>query len=80
MTGEQMEQLLQDPAPLKYAYTLDAQMGIDYLIDNLIARANAYGLEDVVDELQDAMDKVRDAADAIFYYEGKDNREVTYGK
>ena len=60
-TGEQMEQLLQKPAPLKYAYTYDAQMGIDYLIDNLIARAKEYGLDDVVDELNDAMDKVRDA-------------------
>lgn len=79
-TGEQMQELLQDPTVLKYAYTWDAQMGIDYLIDNLIARANAYGLEDIVDELQDAMDAVRDAADGIFYYEGKDNREVTYGK
>lgn len=79
-TGEQMQELLQDPTVLKYAYTCDAEMGIDYLIDNLIARANAYGLEDAVDELHDAMDKVRDAADTIFYYEGKDDREVTYGK
>ena len=80
MTGEQMQELLQDPTVLKYAYTRDAEMGIDCLIDNLIARANAYGLEDIVDELQDAMDTVRDAADTISYYEGKDNMEVTYGK
>ena len=79
-TGEQMQELLQDPSVLKYAYTGGAEIGIDYLIDNLIARANAYGLEDIVDELQGAMDTVRDAADTIFYYEGKDNREVTYGK
>lgn len=39
MTGEQMKELLQDPTPLKYAYTYDAQMGIDYLSDSLIARA-----------------------------------------
>ena len=75
-----MEQLLQDPAPLKYAYTRDAEMGIDYLIDNLIARAKVYGLDDIVDELNDAMDKVRDAADAIVYFEGKSDKEVTYGK
>lgn len=80
MTGEQMQELLQDPTAFKYAYTWDAEMGIDYLIDNLIARANAYGLEDIVDELQDAMDTVRDATDTISYYEGKDNREVTYGE
>ena len=80
MTGKQMEELLQDPTPLKYAYTYDAQMGIDYLIDNLIARANAYGLEDIVDELQDAMDAVRDVADTIVYFEGKSDKEVTYGE
>lgn len=80
MTGEQMEQLLQKPAPLKYAYTYDAQMGIDYLIDNLIARAKEYGLDDVVDELNDAMDKVRDAVDTIVYFEGKSDKEITYGK
>lgn len=80
MTGEQMEEILQDPTPLKYAYTYDAQMGIDYLVDNLIARAKQYGLDDVVDELRTAMDAARDAADTIFYYEGKYNREVTYGK
>nr|DAP87828.1 MAG TPA: hypothetical protein [Caudoviricetes sp.] len=37
MTGKQMEELLQEPTPLKYAYTYDAEMGIDYLSDNLIA-------------------------------------------
>lgn len=57
-TGKQMEELLQDPTPLKYAYTYDAQMGIDYLVDNLIARAKQYGLDNVVDELRTAMDKV----------------------
>ena len=80
MTGEQMEQLLQDPAPLKYAYTYDAEMGIDYLIDNLIARAKEYGLDDVVDELRTAMDKVREASETIFYFEGKEDKEITYGK
>lgn len=80
MTGEQMEQLLQDPTPLKYAYTYDAQMGIDYLIDNLIARAKEYGLDDVVDELRTAMDKVREASETIFYFEGKSDKEITYGK
>ena len=80
MTGEQMRELLQDPTVLKYAYTWDAETGIDYLIGNLIARASAYGLEDIVDELHDAMDTARDAADTISYYEGKDNREVTYGE
>lgn len=80
MTGEQMEQLLQDPAPLKYAYTYDAEMGIDYLIDNLIARAKAYGLDDAVDELRTAMDKVREASDTIFSFEGGKDKEVTYGE
>lgn len=80
MTGEQMEQLLQDPAPLKYAYTYDAQMGIDYLVDNLIARAKGCGLDDVVDELRAAMDKVRGAADTIVYFEGKSDKEITYGE
>ena len=80
MTGKQMEELLQDPTALKYAYTYDAQMGIDHLVDNLIARAKQYGLDDVVDELNDAMDAVRDAADTIVYFEGKSDKEVTYGK
>lgn len=80
MTGKQMEKILQDPTPLKYAYTYDAEMGIDYLSDNLIARAKQYGLDDVVDELRTAMDKVREAADAIVYFEGKSDKEVTYGE
>ena len=80
MTGEQMEEILQDPTPLKYAYTYDAEMGIDYLSDNLIARAKQYGLDDVVDELRTAMDKVREAADTIVYFEGKSDKEITYGK
>lgn len=80
MTGEQMQELLQDPTVLKYAYTWDAEMGIDYLIDNLIARAKEYGLDDVVDELRSAMDKVREASETIFYFEGKDDKEITYGK
>ena len=80
MTGEQMQELLQDPTVLKYAYTWDAEMGIDYLIDNLIARAKEYGLDDAVDELRTAMDKVREASDTIFYFEGKDDKEITYGK
>lgn len=80
MTGEQMQALLQDPEPLKYAYTYDAEMGINYLIANLIARAKEYELDDAIDELKDAMDRVRDASDVIFYYEGEKNREVTYGK
>lgn len=80
MTGEQMQELLQDPTVLKYAYTYDAQMGIDYLIDNLIARAKEYGLDDAVDELRSAMDKVREASETIFYFEGKDDKEITYGK
>ena len=71
MTGEQMQELLQDPTVLKYAYTWDAEMGIDYLIDNLIARAKECGLDDVVDELRTAMDKVREASETIFYFEGK---------
>lgn len=75
-----MEEILQDPAPLKYAYTYDAAMGIDYLSDNLIARAKQYGLDDVVDELRTAMDKVREAADTIVYFEGKSDKEITYGK
>lgn len=75
-----MEEILQDPTPLKYAYTYDAQMGIDYLIDNLIARAKEYGLDDVVDELRTAMDKVREASETIFYFEGKEDKEITYGK
>jgi len=68
VTGEQMQELLQDPTPLKYAYTYDAQMGIDCLSDNLIARAKEYGLDDVVDELRSAMDKVREASETIFYF------------
>lgn len=80
MTGEQMQELLQDPTVLKYAYTCDAEMGIDYLIDNLIARAKEYGLDDVVDELRTAMDKVRESSEAIFYFEGKGDKEITYGK
>ena len=80
MTGEQMEELLQDPTALKYAYTYDAQMGVDYLVDNLIARAKQYGLDDVVDELRTAIDKIRDAADTIVYFEGKSDKEITYGK
>lgn len=80
MTGEQMEEILQNPAPLEYAYTYDAAMGIDYLSGNLIARAKQYGLDDVVDELNDAMDKVRDAADTIVYFEGKSDKEITYGE
>lgn len=80
MTGEQMEEILQNPAPLKYAYTWDAEMGIDYLIDNLIARAKEYGLDDAVDELRSAMDKVRDAADTIVCFEGKSDKEITYGE
>lgn len=80
MTGEQMEELLQDPTPLKYAYTYDAEMGIDYLSDNLIARAKQYGLDDIVDELNDAMDLVRDAVGTISYYEYEKDKEVTYGK
>lgn len=80
MTGEQMQELLQDPTVLKYAYTWDAEMGIDYLIDNLIARAKEYGLDDVVDELRTAMDKVRGASETIFYLEGKEDKEITYGK
>ena len=80
MTGEQMEELLQDPTPLKYAYTYDAEMGIDYLSDSLIARAKQYGLDDVVDELRTAMDKVKEAADTIVYFEGKSDKEITYGK
>ena len=80
MTGKQMEELLQDPTPLKYAYTYDAEMGIDYLSDNLIARAKQYGLDNVVDELRTAMDKVREAADTIVYFEGKSDKEITYGK
>ena len=79
-TGKQMQELLQDPTVLKYAYTWDAEMGIDYLIDNLIARAKEYGLDDAVDELRSAMDKVREASDTIFYFEGKDDKEITYGK
>lgn len=75
-----MQELLQDPTVLKYAYTWDAEMGIDYLIDNLIARAKEYGLDDVVDELRSAMDKVREASETIFYFEGKDDKEITYGK
>lgn len=75
-----MEEILQDPTPLKYAYTYDAQMGIDCLIDNLIARAKEYGLDDAVDELRSAMDKVREASETIFYFEGKDDKEITYGK
>ena len=80
MTGKQMEEPLQDPTPLEYAYTYDAEMGIDYLSDNLIARAKQYGLDDVVDELRTAMDKVREAADTIVYFEGKSDKEITYGK
>ena len=80
MTDKQMEELLQDQTPLKYAYTYDAEMGIDYLSDNLIARAKQYGLDDVVDELRTAMDKVRDAADTIVYFEGKSDKEITYGE
>lgn len=80
MTGEQMQELLQDPTVLKYAYTWDAEMGIDYLIDNLIARAKEYGLDDAVDELRAAMDKVREASETIFYFEGKEDKEITYGK
>lgn len=80
MTGKQMEEPLQDPTPLKYVYTYDAEMGIDYLSDNLIARAKQYGLDDVVDELRTAMDKVREAADTIVYFEGKSDKEITYGK
>ena len=80
MTGEQMQELLQDPTVLKYAYTWDAEMGIDYLIDNLIARAKECGLDDVVDELRTAMDKVREASEAIFYSGGKEDKEITYGK
>lgn len=80
MTGEQMQELLQDPTVLKYAYTWDAEMGIDYLIDNLIARAKEYGLDDVVDELRTAMNKVREASETIFYFEGKEDKEITYGK
>lgn len=80
MTGEQMQELLQDPTVLKYAYTWDAEMGIDYLIDNLIARAKEYGLDNVVDELRTAMDKVREASETIFYFEGKEDKEITYGK
>ena len=80
MTGEQMQELLQDPTVLKYAYTWDAEMGIDYLIDNLIARAKEYGLDDVVDELRTAMGKVREASETIFYFEGKEDKEMTYGK
>jgi hypothetical protein len=80
VTGEQMQELLQDPTVLKYAYTWDAEMGIDYLIDNLIARAKEYGLDDVVDELRTAMDKVREASETIFYFEGKEDKEITYGK
>ena len=80
MTGEQMQELLQDPTVLKYAYTWDAEMGIDYLIDNLIARAKEYGLDDVVDELRTAMDKVREASETIFYFEGKEDKEITYGE
>lgn len=80
MTGEQMQELLQDPTVLKYAYTCDAEMGIDYLIDNLIARAKEYGLDDVVDELRTAMDKVREASETIFFFEGKEDKEITYGK
>lgn len=80
MTGEQMQELLQDPTALKHAYTWDAEMGIDYLIDNLIARAKEHGLYDVVDELRSAMDKVREASETIFYFEGKEDKEITYGK
>ena len=80
MTGEQMQELLQDPTVLKYAYTWDAEMGIDYLIDNLIARAKEYGLDDAVDELRTAMDKVREASETIFYFEGNEDKEITYGK
>ena len=80
MTGEQMQELLQDPSVLKYVYTWDAEMGIDYLIDNLIARAKEYGLDDAVDELRTAMDKVREASEAIFCFEGKGDKEITYGK
>ena len=80
MTGEQMQELLQDPTVLKYAYTCDTEMGIDYLIDNLIARAKEYGLDDAVDELRSAMDKVREASETIFYFEGKEDKEITYGK
>lgn len=80
MTGKQMEELLQDPTPLKYAYTYDAQMGIDYLVDNLIARAKQYGLDDIVDELNDAMDLVRDAVGTISYYEYEKDKGVTYGE
>lgn len=80
MTGEQMQELLQDPTVLKYAYTYDAEMGIDYLIDNLIARAKEYGLDDAVDELRTAMDKVREASETIFYFEGNEDKEITYGK
>lgn len=60
-----MQELLQDPTVLKYAYTRDAEMGIDYLIDNLIARAKEYGLDDAVDELRTAMDKVRDRKSVV---------------
>lgn len=80
MTGEQMGELLQDPTALKYAYTYDAQMGIDYLVDNLIARAKQYGLDDIVDGLNDAMDLVRDAVGTISYCEHEKDKEVTYGE
>lgn len=80
MTGKQMEELLQDPSPLKYAYTHDVETAIDYLIDNLVARANRYGLDEAIDGLSDIMYSVRDIVDVISYYEDEEDKEVTYGK
>lgn len=80
MTGKQMEELLQDPTPLKYAYAYDAAIGVEYLVNNLIARAKKYNLDTTVKNLENGLLLIKNAAGHIMFVESKPDEEVTYGK
>lgn len=80
MKGEQMEKLLQDPTPLKYAYTYDAAIGVECLVNNLMTRAKKYELDATVKNLENGMLLIKNAAGHIMFIESKPDEEVTYGK
>ena len=80
MTGKQMEELLQDPTPLKYAYTYDAAIGVEYLVNNLMTRAKKYELDATVKNLENGMLLIKNAAGHIMFIESKPDEEVIYGE
>ena len=80
MTGEQMEKLLQDPTSLKYAYTYDAAISVEYLVNNLVARAKKYDLDTTIKNLENGLLLIKNAAGHIMFVESKPDEEVTYGE